>query len=161
MGCTRREDSEHRLKELQRQLRATTISADTRDGHEMLRLLLQPPRSLCASTGHYPHLLSWEPVPGSRDPGTTSQGEHTVCLRLLQCHASLCRHRLTLHTIPLLPPALSEPEPLNQALLQPHPETPSGDQHAEAGPNPKLKARSCVNKEKKGKFLPAASGAVD
>ena len=40
----------------------------------MLRLLLLPPRSLCASTGHYPHLPSWEPVqpatariPWSRD----------------------------------------------------------------------------------------------
>ena len=30
--------------------------------HEMLRLLLPPPRSLCASTGHYPHLPSREPV---------------------------------------------------------------------------------------------------
>ena len=39
--------------------------------------------------------------------------------------------------------------------------TPSGDLHAEAGPNPKLNPRSCVNKEQKGKFLPAASGAVD
>ena len=28
----------------------------------MLRLLLQPPRSLCASTGHSPHLPSQEPV---------------------------------------------------------------------------------------------------
>ena len=28
----------------------------------MPTLLLQPPRSLCASTGHYPHLPSWEPV---------------------------------------------------------------------------------------------------
>ena len=38
------------------------ITADNRDGHETLRMLLQPPRSLCASTGHYPHLPSWEPV---------------------------------------------------------------------------------------------------
>ena len=30
-----------------------------------------------------------------------------------------------------------------------------------ASPNPKLNARSCVNKEEKGKFLPAASGAAD
>ena len=30
--------------------------------HETLRLLLQPPRSLCTSTGHYPHLPSWELV---------------------------------------------------------------------------------------------------
>ena len=28
----------------------------------MLRLLLQPPRSLCASTDHYPHFPSWESV---------------------------------------------------------------------------------------------------
>ena len=40
-------------------------------------------------------------------------------------------------------------------------ETPSGDLHAEAGPNPKLNPRSCANKEDKGKSLPAASGAVE
>ena len=61
-GCTRRVDSEHHLNELQRKEQATVISVDNRDGHEMLRLLQQPPRSLCASTAHYPHLLSWEPV---------------------------------------------------------------------------------------------------
>ena len=33
-----------------------------RDRHEMLRLLLQPPRSLCASTGHHAHLPSRDPV---------------------------------------------------------------------------------------------------
>ena len=42
-GCMRRGDSEHCLNELQRRERATAISMDTRDGHEMLRLLLQPP----------------------------------------------------------------------------------------------------------------------
>ena len=42
--------------------RAMAIRADTRDRHEMLRLLLQPPRSLCASTGHSPHRPSQEPV---------------------------------------------------------------------------------------------------
>ena len=41
---------------------AAAISADPRDGHETLRLLLQPSRSLCASTGHYPQLSSQEPV---------------------------------------------------------------------------------------------------
>ena len=46
----------------QRWARAAVISADPRDGHEMLRLLLPPPRSLCASTGHSPHRLSREPV---------------------------------------------------------------------------------------------------
>ena len=59
---TRRGDSERRLNELQRRVRAAAISADHRDGHEILRLLLPPPRSLCASTGHYPHHPSREPV---------------------------------------------------------------------------------------------------
>ena len=62
LGCMRRGDSEHHVNELQRQVRAVAISTDPRDGHEMLRLLLEPPRSLCASTGHYPHHPSWEPV---------------------------------------------------------------------------------------------------
>ena len=38
---------------------------------------------------------------------------------------------------------------------------PEGNLHAELGPKPKLNPRSCVNKEGKGKFLRAASGAVD
>ena len=40
-------------------------------------------------------------------------------------------------------------------------QTPSGDLHAEAGPNPKLKPGRCANKEEKGKFHPATSEAVD
>ena len=58
----RRGDSEHRLNELQRRARAAAISAGPRDGREMLRLLLPPPKSLCASTGHSPHRPSREPV---------------------------------------------------------------------------------------------------
>ena len=46
----------------QRQARAVVISADPRDEHETLRLLLPPPRSLCASTGHSPHCPSREPM---------------------------------------------------------------------------------------------------
>ena len=38
---------------------------------------------------------------------------------------------------------------------------PEDDLQAEAGPDPKLNPVSCANKEKKGKFLPAASGAAD
>ena len=38
---------------------------------------------------------------------------------------------------------------------------PPGDLHSEAGPNPKLNPRSCVNKEEKEKFLPAAPGTAD
>ena len=81
------------LSEPQRQARAAAISTDTRDGHEMLRLLLQPPRILCANTGHYPYLPSQNPVqpplPGSHDTGTTSPGEHMVHLRQLQRRAGL------------------------------------------------------------------------
>ena len=51
----RRGDSEHRLNELQRLARAAVISADPRDGREMLGLLLPPPKILYASTGHSPH----------------------------------------------------------------------------------------------------------
>ena len=40
-------------------------------------------------------------------------------------------------------------------------QAPSGDLHAEASPNTKLNPGSYVNKEQKGKCLPAASGAVD
>ena len=40
-------------------------------------------------------------------------------------------------------------------------QTPSGNLHAEAGPNPKLNPGRCANKEEKGKFLPAASEAAD
>ena len=58
LGCVRRGDSEHCLNELQRWVRTVANSTDTRDGHETLRLLLQPPRSLCTSTGHYPQLPS-------------------------------------------------------------------------------------------------------
>ena len=54
-GCVRRGDSEHHLNKLQKRVQAAAISSDTRDQHETLTLLLQPPRSLCASTGHYPH----------------------------------------------------------------------------------------------------------
>ena len=50
------------LKGAPRRARATTISVDPRDGHEMLRQLPPPPRSLCANIGHYPHLPSREPV---------------------------------------------------------------------------------------------------
>ena len=59
--CARRGDLEHCLNEFQRLAQDAAISADTRNRHETLRLLLPPPRSLCASTGHYPHLPSWEP----------------------------------------------------------------------------------------------------
>ena len=67
-----------------------------------------PPRSLCSP-----------PLPGSRDPGTTSLGEHTAHLMLVQRHAGLCHHRLALHSIPLPCPGLSEPEPLISCYFNP------------------------------------------
>ena len=113
--------------------RAAAISADTRDGHETLRLLLPPPRILCASTGRNPHLPSWEPVQPttarvlwSRDnfPGRTHGAPQAVAM-------SYC---------PLLPqacPAFHTP------------------------PDPKPNPRSRANKEENRKFLPAASGVAD
>ena len=67
------------------------------------------------------------------------------------------------------PPSPSQPEwaraPEAAASLTPsclsEEQMPSGNLHAEAGPNPKLNPGSCANKEEKGKFLPAASGAAD
>ena len=43
----------------------------------------------------HPGNLCSPPLPGSRDPGRSSPGEHTARFRLLQCHASLCPCRLT------------------------------------------------------------------
>ena len=90
-------------------------------------------------------------------------------------HASGCCH-VTLASAatgsphipyPFLPP--HQPEraraPESAATLVPSwlskEQTPSGDLHAEAGPNPKLNPTSGLNKEEKGTFLPAASGTAD
>ena len=113
-----------------------------------------PLRSLCSP-----------PLPGSRDQGTISLGEHTSYFKLLQCHASLCHRRLNPHSMPLPPPGLSEKEPLISCSFNPilseGEQTPSGDLHTETGPNPKLNPRSWANTEKKRKSLPVASGAAD
>ena len=79
-------------------------------------------------------------------------------LRLLQHHAGFCCIRLTPHSIPLPPPLISCS--FNPLLSEGRTE-PTGDLHAEAGPNPKLNPGRYGNKEEKGKFLPVASGAVD
>ena len=66
---------------------------------------------------------------------------------------------------PSLPPAWVSQSPLISCSFNPilseREQTPSGDLHAEAGPDPKPNPRSRVNKEDKGKSPPAASGAAD
>ena len=102
-------------------MRTAAISTDPRDEHEMLRVLLQPPRNLCAITGHYPHLSSREPVqpttarvPKCRDnfPGRMYSAPHA---------GAMSRRPLPLQarpaSVPLPSPGLKEPEPLNKLLL--------------------------------------------
>ena len=137
-GCMRRGDSfpvypqkaEHRLNQLQRWVRAAALSLDSRDGHETLTLLLQPPRILCASTGHYPHALPTPtPPPGACEArhcqGSVIQGQLPGRTR---CASGCCNvtpasaaagspHIPIITTIPLPPPGMSEPEPPNQPLL--------------------------------------------
>ena len=67
-----------------------------------------PPGSLCGL-----------PLPGSRDPGTTSPGEHTARLRLLQRHAGPCCCRLTPHPYPSLPPAWVSQSPWSSGSFYP------------------------------------------
>ena len=79
----------------------TGVTCSYHLGHGLLMLPLLPPRILCANAGHYPHppgSLCSTPLPGSRDLGTNSLGEHMMHLRLLQCHASLCRCWLAPHS---------------------------------------------------------------
>ena len=166
----RRGDSEHCLNELQRQVRATAISTDTRDRREMLRLLLQLPRSLCASTGHSPHLPSREPVqpatarvPWSRDnfPGRTHGAPQA---------AAISRWPLPLQARPAFrnPPFL-QPEwaraPESAATLTPSclggNRCPQVTYTLRRGQIQSWIPGSCANKEEKGKSLPAASGAAD
>ena len=98
-------------------------SADPRDGHEMLRLLLQPPRSLCAGTGYYPHLPSREPVqpatasvPWFRDniPGRT---QHTSgCCNVTLASAATGSPRIPYSS---LPPTWVSQSPLISCYFNP------------------------------------------
>ena len=121
LGFRRRGYSEHHLNELHRRERASAFTADTRDKHESLRLMLQPPSILCASKGHYPHFPSREPVqlatarvPWSRDniPRRTHGAPQAVAMSHWplppQAHHTFCT---------LASSGLSEPEPLNQLFL--------------------------------------------
>ena len=125
LGCTRRGDSKHHLNELQRWVRAVAISADTRDGYEML-MLLQPPRSLCASTGHYPHLPSWEPVqptlarvPWSMDnfPGRTQGAPQVIAKSRLPLPPQV--HPAFRILYPSLPPFWVSHSPLISCTFKP------------------------------------------
>ena len=149
------------------------ISSDTRDGHETLTLLLQPPRILCASTGHYPHL-----PPGACSAchcqGPVIQGQlsrentwcASGCCNVMPASAtagSPCIPIMT--TVPLSPPGMSEQSPLISHCFNPvlsgQEQMPEGNLHTDMGPKPKLNPRSCANKEEKGKFLHAATRAAD
>ena len=160
----KRGDSEDCLNKLHRWARSAAISADTRDGHEMLRLLLQPPRSLCASTGHYPHLPSWEPVQPatvrvSRSRDKFPRRTHSMPQEVaMSCQPLLPQARPAFYALPL-PRGVSQ-SPLiscyfNPILSEGRTDA-SGNLHAEVEPNPKLNPRSCANKEEKGKFLPVS-----
>ena len=121
LRCTGRGDSGRRLNKLQRQAPVAAINADPRDRHETLRLQLPPPKSQCASTGHYPHRPSREPVqpakarlPWSRD---NFPGERMARLRLLQRHAGLCHCSLAPHPYPSLPPTWVSQSPQSSCFF--------------------------------------------
>ena len=68
-----------------------------------------PPGSLCSP-----------PLPGSRDPGTTSPGERAAHLRLLQRHAGLCCRRLAPPPLyPSLPAAWVSQSPRSSCSFNP------------------------------------------
>ena len=67
-----------------------------------------------------PGSLCSPPLPGSRDPGTTSPGERTARLRLVQRHAGLCRRRLAPPPpYPSLPPAWVSQSPRSSCSFNP------------------------------------------
>ena len=128
-------------------------------------LLLQPPRILCASTGHYAHLPSRESVqpatvrvPWYRDnfPGRTHgtpQAVATSCWpQPQQAHPEFCTPpspwpewaRAPESATPITPSCLGEEQ------------TPEGDLHAEVGPNAKLNTRNGVKKRRKREISPCS-----
>ena len=110
--------AEHHLNKLQRRALATAISSDTRDGNETQTLLLQPPRILCANTGHYPH-SPWGACAACHCQGPVIQGqipqENTRCASgccnaMLASAAAGSPHIPIITNIPFPPPGLNEPE---------------------------------------------------
>ena len=104
-----------------------------------------PPGSLCSP-----------PRPGSRDPGTTSQGERMARLELLQRHDVSPR---LLRTAPSPRPERARaPEaaaPLTPSCLSEE-QTPSGDLHTEAGPNPKLNPWELCKQRREREISPSS-----
>ena len=120
-GYMRRGDSEHCLNELQRWAQAAAISADPRDRHETIRLLLPPPRSLCEHRSlSTPPLLGTSAARHCQGPVIRGQLPRENTRHASGCcnvtHGLCCR-RLTPHSIPLPLPSLSEAEPPNHLLL--------------------------------------------
>ena len=79
----------YQLRPQRRTLNTNAAAAATKNPVCKRRSLSTPPTldSLCSP-----------PLPGSRDPGTTSPGEHMACLRLLQHYIGLCHCRLAPHS---------------------------------------------------------------
>ena len=106
--------------------RSYQLGHQRQDGHETLKLLLQPPRILCASTGHNPQCHQEEPVqpttarvPVSQGqlPQETTRGASGCCNIMLVSTAAGSPHIPIIITMPLPLPSLSEPKLLNQPLI--------------------------------------------
>ena len=104
-----------------------------------------PPWSLCTRL-----------LPESHDPWTTSLGEHTACLGLLQCCAGLCRQRLAPHPYPTLPLGWVSQSRLISCSINPILSgwewTPPGGLHAEVGPIQSWTPGAVRTKKRKGNF---------
>ena len=116
--------AEHHLSNLQRQVRAMTISSDPRDRREMLTLPLLPTEILCANTGYYP--LPQGACAARHCQGPEIQGQiprentwhASGCCNVMLASAITGSHRIPIMTIVPLPLlSLSEQESLNQLLL--------------------------------------------
>ena len=95
----------------------------------------------------YLRIQEWFNVRDLQDGGGVRRGDHIPPHKYIR-NTSTCRTTPTEHL-------------LNTGRRpQTSQKTPSGDLHAEVGPNPKPNPRSCVNTEEKGKSLHAASGTA-
>ena len=86
------------------------------------------------------------PLPGSRDPGTTSPGECTARHRLVHCHTHPGCGRLTPHQYPSVPPACMSHTPWISWFLNPV----SSEPRTEALRRPTHRRRSKPKAESRG-----------